>query len=50
MGNNLPSVAGTIETREQFAVSGTIITQAREKSGPRYPRARLQMIVVEAKR
>ncbi|HEY6033298.1 MAG TPA: hypothetical protein VIV58_03535 [Kofleriaceae bacterium] len=52
MGNNLPSVAGTIDTRDPIAVSGLIdrdfprVTQAREKSGPRYPRAHLQLMPV----
>ena len=44
MGNNLPTVSGTIETREPIAVSGTIV--ARTKSGPRYPRAHLQPILI----
>jgi hypothetical protein len=50
VGNNLRSVAGVIVTRDPIAVSGTILTHARERSGPRYPRPHLQMIVVDAKR
>jgi hypothetical protein len=48
VGNTLPTVSGTIQTRDPIAVSGTIV--ARTKSGPRYPRAHLQMILVDAKR
>jgi len=46
VGNNLPTVTGLIETRDPIAVSGTITTQAREKSGPRYPRAHFQAMAL----
>jgi hypothetical protein len=53
VGNNLRAVSGMIETREQLATSGTIVVETRAAApvmGRRYPRAHLQMIVVDAKR
>jgi hypothetical protein len=45
VGNNLPSVAGLIITRDPLAVSGLIDRDSpRERSGPRYPRAHLQLM------
>jgi hypothetical protein len=46
VGNNLPSVSGTIESTDLVATSGTI-EQRGERGGPRYPRAHLQRIAIE---
>jgi hypothetical protein len=49
VGNNLPAVSGLIQSREQIAVSGTIVVETREPPvmGRRYPRAHLQPIAIE---
>jgi hypothetical protein len=50
VGNNLPAVSGLIQSREQIAVSGTIVVEPRTQMpvmGRRYPRAHLQPIAIE---